>query len=164
MGMSKMELAKELGVSKQTITNYFAKCGLSNGVGASGEPYVKREGKLDILSDEAVRILSERIEQDIPEELRFIIGGAAERQRVLALKGEEETEEEAYLRVFLAGLDALEHEDDEEPQIEEPAHSPQDLALIAALREHLETLESQLVVKDEQIAEAHKLAFELAKR
>lgn len=52
MGITKREIAAELGVSKRTIANYIGKLGLGN--------HVSRNGNTDILDDFAAAALALR--------------------------------------------------------------------------------------------------------
>lgn len=53
MGITKREIASELGVSKRTITNYIGKLGLGN--------HVSRNGNTDILDDFAAAAIADAL-------------------------------------------------------------------------------------------------------
>ena len=59
MSVTKKELARKLGVSKQTVSNYLMKLGIT------GE-HVKRVGNTDYLDDFAVSVLADAIGKSVP--------------------------------------------------------------------------------------------------
>ncbi len=59
MGVTKREVADELGVAKQTVVNYIEKLGLA-------PEHVTRVGKTDVLDDFAVSALADALGKSIP--------------------------------------------------------------------------------------------------
>lgn len=59
MGVTKREVADQLGVAKQTVVNYIDKLGLS-------PEHVTRVGKTDVLDDFAVSALAHALGKNIP--------------------------------------------------------------------------------------------------
>lgn len=59
MGVTKREVADQLGVAKQTVVNYIDKLGLS-------PDHVTRVGKTDVLDDFAVSALADALGKSIP--------------------------------------------------------------------------------------------------
>lgn len=58
MPTTKRNVAETLGVSKQTVSNYIARLGLSD--------HVSRVGKVDVLDDHAVSVLASAISKGVP--------------------------------------------------------------------------------------------------
>ena len=62
MGITKREIAAELGVSKRTIANYIGKLGLGN--------HVSRNGNTDILDDFAAAAIADALKNPEKPSLR----------------------------------------------------------------------------------------------
>ncbi len=74
MGITKREIASELGVSKRTVANYIEKLGLGN--------HVSRNGNTDFLDDFAAAAIADALKaQYDPEEPRQTVPPAACRGR-----------------------------------------------------------------------------------
>ena len=110
MGTSKRELAESLGVTKQTVTNYIARLGLTN--------HVIREGNADVVDDFAASALATAIGTDkapTTRERDDAPSGVVEAQasRITSLEAELERQRadyEARLSDARAELDAARRE------------------------------------------------------
>lgn len=63
MGVTKRQLADQLGVTKQTVTNYISRLGL--------EDHVRREGQRDLVDDYAASVLAAKIAVKTPPDDRL---------------------------------------------------------------------------------------------
>lgn len=69
MGITKREVAEQLGVAKQTVVNYIDRLGLA-------PDHVTRVGKTDVLDDFAVSALADALGKNIPPRAERAADGA----------------------------------------------------------------------------------------